>query len=96
MVSTKMSESANIQIIVIAEIVTVITLEQLHLKSGSCWIAASNSHYSHIPLLLFFLPMASPVCRSGLCSHQIVKPTPPTKSRKQVATEKKAEKEVKK
>jgi len=90
-----MSESANIRIIVIAKVVTVTTPEQLRPKSGSCWIAASNSHYSCVPLLLFFLPMASPVRRPGLRSRQIVEPAPPTKSRKQVATEKKAEKEVK-
>ena len=43
----------------------------------------------------FFPPMATPVHRPGLRSHRIVEPTPPTKSRKQVATEKKAEKEAK-
>jgi hypothetical protein len=39
--------------------------------------------------------MASPVRRPGLRSHQIVEPTPPTKSRRQIAAEKKAEKEAK-
>jgi hypothetical protein len=36
MVSAKMSESTNIRIIVIAEVVTVMTPEQLCTKSGSC------------------------------------------------------------
>ena len=39
--------------------------------------------------------MATPVHRSGLRSRQIVEPAPPTKSRRQVAAEKKAEKETK-
>jgi len=39
--------------------------------------------------------MVTPVRRPGLCSCRIVKPVPPTKSRKQVATEKKAEKQAK-
>jgi len=39
--------------------------------------------------------MATPIHRYGLHSHQVVKPTPPTKSRRQVATEKKAEKKIK-
>lgn len=39
--------------------------------------------------------MASPVRRPGLRSRQIVEPAPPAKSRKQVAAEKKAEKEAK-
>jgi len=39
--------------------------------------------------------MATPVHRPSLHSYRIVEPTPPTKSRKQVATKKKAEKEAK-
>lgn len=39
--------------------------------------------------------MASPVRRPGLRSRQIVEPAPPTKSRRQVAAEKKAEKVAK-
>jgi len=39
--------------------------------------------------------MATPVCRPGLRFCQIVEPAPPTKSRRQVATEKKAKKETK-
>jgi hypothetical protein len=39
--------------------------------------------------------MVTPVHRSGHRSCQIVEPAPPTKSRRQVAAEKKAEKEEK-
>jgi hypothetical protein len=93
-VSTKTSESINIQIIVIAEVVTVTTPEQLCPKSGKLLDCSVQVLSQLCSLLLFFPPMASPVCRPGLRSRQIVEPVPPTKSRKQVATEK-AEKEVK-
>jgi hypothetical protein len=39
--------------------------------------------------------MATPICRPGLCSCRIVESVPPTKSRKQVATKKKAKKQAK-
>ena len=88
-----MTESTNIQIR--AKVVTVTMPEQLCLKSVGCWILAFKSHHSHVLLLLCFPPIASPVCRPSLHSRQVVKPASPTKSRRQVATKKKAEKEVK-
>jgi len=39
--------------------------------------------------------MVTLVCRPSLCSHQVIKPAPSTKSRRQVATKKKAKKEIK-
>ena len=39
--------------------------------------------------------MVTPVRRPGLHFHQVIEPAPPTKSRRQVATEKKAKKETK-
>jgi len=39
--------------------------------------------------------MVTLVCRPSLCSHQVIKPAPSTKSRRQVATKKKAKKETK-
>ena len=39
--------------------------------------------------------MATLICRPGLCFCQVVEPAPSTKSRRQVATKKKAKKETK-
>jgi hypothetical protein len=39
--------------------------------------------------------MVTLICKPGLCSHQVVKPASSTKSRRQVATKKKAKKKIK-